>query len=159
VNRWDEIKETALDAANWVSDDPYAREQMADELIKLVSLMIQATGKGVAVEGEGDIGQGDHTCDDVGRCVGDCDQSEHDAKAHNRYLVGERIRDSARTALEEAVAADLGRYGRSRSVPRATLSDCCNPTNGLCGGSTTGSRCVKAGGCCYSVHAVCPKHH
>jgi hypothetical protein len=117
MNRWDEIQATARDAADWVCTDPADRNRMANDLIKLVALMIQATGKGVAVDGERDMGQGDHTCDEPTACAGDCDQTTHDAKAHNRYLMGERMQTAAQQVADESVSADIERYERDGLAP------------------------------------------
>jgi hypothetical protein len=117
MNRWDEIQATARDAADWVCADPADRNRMANDLIKLVGLMIQAAGKGVAMDGEGDMGQGDHTCDEPTACAGDCDQTMHDAKAHNRYLMGERMQTAAQQVVDESVSADIERYERDGLAP------------------------------------------
>lgn len=96
MNRWDEIQGLARDIASNVHTDPAKRDAMADDLIKLCGAMINATGKIVACEGEAAIGDGD------------------DASAHTRYLVGERVQDAAREAVEYATnpKVDLDRWTR-----------------------------------------------
>jgi hypothetical protein len=117
VNRFDEITAAAMDVADWTCTYAGDRSALAEDLIKLITLIAGGIGKGVAVDGEGDIGQGDCSCDDPDACSGDCDQSLHDAKAHNRYLIGERIQDAARTVRAETAASDLDRYGRAGLAP------------------------------------------
>ncbi|ATN93723.1 hypothetical protein SEA_ABT2GRADUATEX2_53 [Streptomyces phage Abt2graduatex2] len=96
MNRWDEIQGLARDIASNVHADPAKRDAMADDLIKLCGAMIGAVGKVVACEGEAAIGDGD------------------DASAHTRYLVGERVRDAAREAVDSATnpKVDLDRWTR-----------------------------------------------
>uniref|UniRef100_A0AAU7GYL5 Uncharacterized protein n=1 Tax=Streptomyces phage Geonosis TaxID=3158856 RepID=A0AAU7GYL5_9CAUD len=96
MNRWDEIQGLARNIASNVHADPAKRDAMADDLIKLCGAMINATGKIVAYEGEAAIGDGD------------------DASAHTRYLVGERVQDAAREAVESATnpKVDLDRWTR-----------------------------------------------
>ena len=55
MNRFDEIQSVARDIASNVHDDPESRDAMADDLIKLCGLMIQAVGKVVACDGEAKI--------------------------------------------------------------------------------------------------------
>jgi hypothetical protein len=96
VNRWDEIQAVARDIASNVHAEPAARDAMADDLIRLCGLMIGAVGKVVACEGEAAIGNGD------------------DNSAYARYLVGERVQDGAREAVEQASGpgCDLDRWIR-----------------------------------------------
>jgi hypothetical protein len=113
VNRLDEIKVAALDAAQHVTQDDRARVAMADDLIRLVGLMVQAVGKSVASDGESDLNDAEDFRDGV--------------SAHTRYLTGERIQDGARWAATEAVAADLYRYESTRwgsPVWRPRCPDC-----------------------------------
>jgi hypothetical protein len=117
MNRHDEIQATARDCADWVCADPADRNAMANDLIKLVTLIVGATGKYVAVDGEGDIGQGDCTCERPEGCSGGCTNPEHDAKAHNRYLTGERIQTAAREIEDASTRVDLERYERSGLAP------------------------------------------
>lgn len=113
MNRLDEIKAAALDAAQHVTQDERARAAMADDLIRLVGLMVQAVGKSVASDGESGMGDSGYFSDIV--------------SAHTRYLTGERIQDGARWAATEAVAADLSRYESTRfgsPVWRPRCPDC-----------------------------------
>lgn len=100
MNRWDEIQGLARDIASNVHADPVARDAMADDLIKLCGAMINATGKVVACEGEAAMNMGE--------------SDDADAAAHARYLVGERIQDAAREAVEESTnpKVDLDRWTR-----------------------------------------------
>lgn len=118
-NRWDEINATAKDVADWVCANEQDRNQMADDLIKLVTLVVAAVGKSVAIEGEADVGMGDCTCDRLKGCSGSCTNPEHDAKAHNRYLIGERIQTAADKVQREAShdGADLERWVRDGGTP------------------------------------------
>lgn len=110
MNRWDEIQGTARDVADWVCADPADRDRMADDLIKLVGLMIQATGKGVAISGESDLNDAHQYGEE---------QSGDKVSAHARYLAGERMQDAAREAVSESVNAecDLERYERDGLAP------------------------------------------
>ncbi len=101
MNRWDEIQAAARDVADWVDLNPDQRNQMADDLIKLVGLMIQATGKCVAVEGESAMNE----------------PGLGDDSAFARYLVGERLQDGAREVVEESAGADIERYERDGLTP------------------------------------------
>lgn len=101
MNRWDKIQATARDAADWVCADPADRDRMAGDLIKLVALMIQATGKGVAIAGE----------------VAMNENNDGDPADGARYLVGEDVQRAAGEVLEEATAADIERYERSGLAP------------------------------------------
>lgn len=100
MNRLDEIKASALDVAQHVTQDPEKRAAMADDLIGLIGLMIQAVGKFVAAEGESDLN--------------DPEDFEDRVSAHTRYLAGEQIQRGATWAVEESVVADLARYEDSK---------------------------------------------
>lgn len=109
-NRWDEIQGAARDVADWVCADPADRNRMADDLIRLVGLIIQGTGKGVAIDGESDMNE----CRTFG------EESPGDSTvAYGRYLVGERIQTSAQTVMDESSNAgcDLDRYERDGLAP------------------------------------------
>ena len=101
MNRWDEIQATARDCADWVCVDPADRDRMANDLIKLVGLMIQATGKGVAIAGE----------------VAMNENGDGDPADSARYLVGEDVQRAAVDAQTESMAADIERYERSGLAP------------------------------------------
>lgn len=108
MNRFDEIQAAARDIADWVCADPADRNRMAGDLIHLVGLMMQAVGKGVAVEGEAAqnsaLKWGEETPGEA-------------AAAYNRYLLGEEIQNAARTAEEDSRGADLERYERDGLKP------------------------------------------
>ncbi len=61
--------------------------------------MIEATGKGVAIDGESDSNDPD------------------DESGYVRYLVGEDIQNAVRKTVEESVGADLERYERDGLTP------------------------------------------
>jgi len=123
VNRHDEIQAVARDIASNVHADPEARNRMADDLIKLVGLMLGGMGKYLATEGESQM-------NDVADWVFEPDpeeapeetaerQSEFErereldgSKFHGMYLTGEQIQDSARELVEKCQGADLERYHR-----------------------------------------------
>ena len=69
---------------------------MADDLIRLCGLMIDAVGKGVACDGEANTGDPD------------------DPSAHGRYMTGEAVQRYAREAVAEASSSgcDLERWTR-----------------------------------------------
>jgi hypothetical protein len=96
MNRWDEIQATARDVASNIHSDPDKVTAMADDLIKLVGLMVDAVGKGVAIDGESNISDPD------------------DESAHARYLTGEAIQRYAQEAVAEASSpgCDLERWTR-----------------------------------------------
>lgn len=96
MNRWDEIQATARDVASNIHTDPDKVTAMADDLIKLVGLMIDAVGKGVAIDGESNISDPD------------------DESAHARYLTGEAVQRYAQEAVAEASSpgCDLERWTR-----------------------------------------------
>lgn len=100
MNRWDEIQGLARDIASNVHADPGARDAMADDLIKLCGAMIGAVGKGVAIDSESSMHMGE--------------SDDADAAAHAGYLVGERVQDAAREAVEQATnpGCDLDRWTR-----------------------------------------------
>lgn len=101
MNRWDEIQATARDIASNIHSDHDHRNQMADDLIRLVCLVVKAAGKGVAVAGESAMNGPD---------------SEADAGGE-RYLVGEDLQQAAEKVQEGSVGADLERYERSGLKP------------------------------------------
>lgn len=87
MNRWDEIFATAHDVAAALTDDQAKRAAVADGLITLSSLMIQAVGKGVAIDGEAQMN--------------DAEGAEA-VQYHTVYLVGEQIQDSGQYVLGHA---------------------------------------------------------
>ena len=91
MNRVEEILAAARDVASHVTDDHATREAMAGDLIGLISLMIKAAGKSVAVAGESAMGCNDPECDCAAN--GCNDEALQD---HTVYLVGERLQDGAR---------------------------------------------------------------
>lgn len=93
-NRFDEIQCRALDIAQHVSSDPEIRQRVADDLIRLVGLMVEAVGKGVAVQGESDMGDPD------------------DETGYARYRTGEDIVANAEYAVNASTTpgVDLERW-------------------------------------------------
>lgn len=128
MNRLDEIKGAALDVAQHVTQDPDKRKAIADDLITLIGLMFQAVGKGLAIEGEGDMndvadwtapwddGSFDPNPEQVAEF--ETERASDSAKAHNRYLVGEVIQREADRTMELARTADLERWGDDGWHPR-----------------------------------------
>ena len=102
MNRFDQIQGAARDVADWVCADPADRNRMADDLIRLVTLIVAGVGTSVAVDGESNISHGE------------------DEAAHARYITGERIMDGAREMAEGAAGADLERYERDGLKPAWT---------------------------------------
>jgi hypothetical protein len=116
VNRYDRIKCKARDIASHVHADPEARDTMADQLIELVGLMIDAVGKAVAIEGESAMNEADGYVE-PGMSPEDAadaerEQREDATKAHNRYLIGEAMQNAASEVAGEARAVDVERYHR-----------------------------------------------
>lgn len=121
MNRTDEISAVARDIAEQIAPAPEQRDVIADNLVKLVSLVVAAVGKSVAGAGEGDLNDA-HGAEfflDTGADAGDESQQRAEferekeldcAKAHGMYITGERIQDGARWVQEEAVTADLDRW-------------------------------------------------
>lgn len=101
MNRWDAIQACARDIASNVHDDPERITAMADDLIKLCGLMIKATGKVVAGQGESAM----------------CDPDD-DGEGYAVYRAGESMQTAAQEAVDESSSAgcDLelwsdGRWG------------------------------------------------
>jgi len=137
MNRLDEIQAAARDIASNVHADPEARNKMADDLIKLIGLMIKATGKYVAGYGESSM----NDAHDVG-------EAEDAAKFHGIYLTGEKMQSGSQWAMDESAGADLERYHRPTGHewcvcghhPDCHKDDACN------GESVNGHAC-KGGEC------------
>jgi hypothetical protein len=119
MNRWDEIKIKALEVASHLTTDTETRDRVAQGLVELTGLMIQATGKIVA--GEGEVSANEYYA------AGEPDEAGH---AHSRYLTGESVQDASREIMDEVTSADLERYVRcgecSRVAPAAHLDGCRN---------------------------------
>lgn len=107
-NRLDEIQGAARDVADWVCADPSDRNRMADDLIRLVSLVVQAAGKHVAVAGESAANDAIRHGEEF---------PGETAEGHALYRTGERMQDGARWVADEAVGADLERYERDGLAP------------------------------------------
>lgn len=122
MNRFDEIWAKARDIASHVHNDPILRNNLADELITLCGLMIQAVGKCVAAEGESSMNDQD------------------DDTAFGRYLVGERMQGEAKHVMDHAVGADLERYDR----PVWKHTDM-RPAEFRANGSADNHRCPECG--------------
>lgn len=101
VNRYDEIQGAARDVADWVCADPADRNRMADDLIRLVSLVVKATGKSVAVAGESAMNGPD----------------SEDNASYELFLVGEDLQRAAGEVREESTGADIERYERDGLTP------------------------------------------
>lgn len=136
MNRWDEVQGLARDIASNVHADPAARDAMANDLIKLCGAMINAVGKGVAIDGESAM-------------------NDDDDSAHARYLLGERIQSEADQATEHATNADLDRW------TRPTPGDPCQCGHvpsvhvvGRCTGETYNGEPCKGGPCNGFVRRV-----
>jgi hypothetical protein len=118
VNRHDEIQAVARDIASNVHADPEARNRMADDLIKLVGLMLGGLGKYLATEGESqmnDVADWDEPGEDAtpeGVAEFQRERELDGSKFHGMYLTGEQIQDSARELVEKCQGADLERYRR-----------------------------------------------
>lgn len=122
MNRWDEIKGAALDVAQHVTQDPAARNAMADDLITLVGLMLGAVGKCIAIEGESDMGDarnaelpwGDGPEPDP-EAVAEAmsERAEDMVNAYTRYLTGEALLREADHVATRAHSADLERWTAS----------------------------------------------
>lgn len=100
MNRWDEVQATARNIASNVHADPVARNAMADDLIKLIGQMINATGKIVAIAGENQANESyDERQTDQGYAI---------------YMAGERIQTAADEAVDSATnpRVDLERWQR-----------------------------------------------
>lgn len=138
MNRTDEISAVARDIAEQITPAPEQRDVIANNLVKLVCLVVQGVGKSVAGAGEGDLNDA-HGAEfflDTGADVGDESQQRAEferekeldcAKAHGMYITGERIQDGARWVQEEAVTADLDRWpdgqGWTSKLPAAPDRD------------------------------------
>lgn len=142
MNRWDGIKSVALGLADNITENPAQRDAVANGLITLVGLMLEATGKGVAVDGEAELNEA-HTWMFDPECTETEEEFKADkdrelARAHNLFLAGEAIQSQARMVTEESIAADLTRW------------DVLDPTPAGC------AECTRIGG----VHRVgCSRHH
>lgn len=100
MNRYDQIKDMAHRIANVTCPATGDQEQTANDLIKLVTLVVAAVGKGVAVDGESTMN----------------DPFNEDEAAHARYITGERIQTAAQEVHDASVGADLGRYAEPVSI-------------------------------------------
>lgn len=99
MNRYDEIQATARNIAEATFEDPERRNRLADELIKLVTLVINAVGKSVAVDGERYMNEAD-----------DDEAERHDGWL--RYVVGEDMQSGSDRLVKECSnpEVDLERY-------------------------------------------------
>ena len=85
MNRTEEIRAKALDVAHHVTDDPFARSQMADDLIELIGLMVAAVSEDVA--------------------RGEYEDTENESLA--LHTVGRRMRQEVTSVVEESTVAHL----------------------------------------------------
>ena len=106
MNRHDEIQACARDIASNVHADPDERNAMADDLIKLIGLMINGVGKYVSVAGEVQMNE---ACGSVGAEACDHDDcNPHDASA--LMSVGERVESAATELSGNCQGVNLERY-------------------------------------------------
>lgn len=131
MNRSDEIQAVARDIAQRVTCDPEQRNAMADDLIKLVSLVVAAVGKDLAVAGESGLNEAlgwefeldtesiDYSPEEFAakEAEFEAEQREESTKCHGMYLTGERIQEGAQWVQDEACGADLERYERDGLTP------------------------------------------
>lgn len=134
MNRWDEIQGLARDIASNVHVDLVKRDAMAGDLIKLCGLMIDAVGKGIAIDGESFMNMGE--------------SDDADAAAHAQYMVGERMQSAAQTAVTEAVSADLDRYTRATPGDPCVCGHVPSVHDGkVCSGEHFNGEACKGGSC------------
>lgn len=108
MNRFDQIRADALDAAVLLGAGPDVRDRVADALVKLCGGMIEAAAKSLAIGGESDM----NDCRTYG------EESQGDSiNAYTRYLAGERLQDGARDTVKEVLDADVERYARAGLKP------------------------------------------
>lgn len=119
MNRHDAIQAQARDIASNIHADPELRDAMADGLIKLIGLMINATGKYVA-------GYGERKGNEVHDWIRDEDQTPEEAAEfeaeqardiaiyHGIYLTGERMQSEVDEIVAKCInpKVDLDRYHR-----------------------------------------------
>lgn len=122
MNRWDEIRAEAVHAADLLTPDPAVRDAVANHLIRLTGLMVQAAGKGVAIDGESAMNDipdeddfepfpGDTPEEDAQRRADFAEERRRDViETSTAFRVGEQMQDGARVAVRESLAADLSRY-------------------------------------------------
>lgn len=128
MNRFDEIKATALLAAGALTDDPAKRDLAARALVDMTSLMIEATAKGLACDGEANIPDSD------------------DETAYARYTVGERMMVDAKTVARETLAADLERYARAGLTPSSLITEVTRKAEPCDVKFSDGSTCTRTAG-------------
>jgi hypothetical protein len=155
MNRWEKIKTAALDVAQHVTQDAAQREAMADNLITLVGLMVNAVGKCVAVEGEGELSRvrgwtrpTEETPEEAAEF--DDEQNRESDKAHNRYLLGELLQREADNVAKESRNADLSRYDAPAWRPRCVD---CNERDGHAGDCN--ARCPECNRIMRFGHMFC----
>ena len=143
MNRHDEIFCKARDIASHVHIDPEARDAMATQLVELIGLMFGAVGKSVAIEGESSMI--------------DADSKADSRKAHNRYMIGERMQDAARELVPEVVDADIERYSRPTGAEWCVCGH--HPDNHKPGGciGVTHNKHECAGGPCTEFRVKLPE--
>lgn len=144
MNRHDLIQATARDIASNVHADPTARDRMADDLIKLCGLMINATGKYVSSYDEREMND---ACDDAPGCGHvECDIVQH----RTMYATGERIMSSVDEIVAESTnpEVNLERWDESSLDPWCACRhhpDC--HTDAGCNGETVNGKPCEGGPC------------
>lgn len=146
MNRTDEISAVARDIAEQINPDPATRDAVADNLVKLVALVVAAVGKSVAGHGESELNDVlarefeldtesiEYSPSEVEDLEADFngEQRRDAVKYHCMYLTGEQIQDGARWVQEEAVCVDLDRWDGTPHawVSKLTCSAFCTVTVG-----------------------------
>lgn len=153
MNRYDQIQAKARDIAGNIHTDPAARDAMADDLIKLIGMMIDATGKHLAVHGESEMNdvsgwefETDHEdtpeSEAERRAEFEADQQYEMITARSMYLTGVQMQSDAHTITVESTnpVVDLDRYHR------VTGNEWC-----VCGHSPNSHRTDERGTYCAGV--------
>lgn len=137
MNRFDEIQGCARDIASNVHADPVLRDAMADDLIKLIGLMINAMGKAVAIEGESKMNEVadwefeldsmsiEYSSEEEAEKLAEfeAEQQRDTVKYHGMYLAGEEIQDAARELVKDATNPKV-RLERWREITPGTGCRC-----------------------------------
>lgn len=174
MNRWDLVQAKARDIASNVHTDPELRDAMADDLIELVGMMINATGKIVAGHGERQMNDAsDWTFEPDTESIdySDAELAEQKAEfeAEQRaeatlggtlYSAGERMQEAADEAVKAATNRKPDALGRGEGVDlerwrRPSPGDPCRCTHtakahaedGTCHGETCNGEPCKGGPC------------
>lgn len=152
MNRWDEIKASALDVAQHITQEPAKRDALADDLITLIGHMIAAAGKGLAVKAEGSMNDV-YPCNDP-----ECDCAENGCRdefrqQHTLYLAGEELQRAVSTVVDESVSANLARYETEPFPSPVWRPKCpdCGIRVGMPNGGLSGTPWVHRADCTQSA--------